>query len=63
MVIEGLSAGVTVVNASGSCYGEPYPMLTCNGLAHCGSRGVQVRFKRNAGTAVSYNPVAYTAGV
>lgn len=62
IVIEGLPAGVTVVNASGSYYSQPYLALAGT-LAPGGSQSVQVQFKRAANTPISYNPAAYTGGV
>lgn len=62
VVIEGLPASVTVVNASGAYYGKPYLKLT-GALAPGSSTTVQVQFKNSAATAISYAPVAYSGGV
>jgi 2',3'-cyclic-nucleotide 2'-phosphodiesterase (5'-nucleotidase family) len=61
VVLEGVPAGVTVVNVSGSYYSQPY--LKLNGsLAPGGSQSVQVQFKKTSGS-ITYSPAAYTGGV
>jgi hypothetical protein len=62
VVIEGLAPGVTLVNAAGAYYGQPYLNLTGT-LAPGSSASVQVQFKNSTGTGISYTPAAYTGGV
>ena len=62
IVLEGLPAGVTVVNASGSYYNQPYLKLT-GSLAPGGSQSVTVQFKSTTNAAITYTPAAYTGGV
>ena len=62
VVIEGLPASVTVVNAGGSYYSKPYLKLT-GSLAPGSSQSVQVQFKNTSSTAIIYTPAAYTGGV
>ena len=62
VVIEGLPASVTVVNAGGSYYSKPYLKLT-GSLAPGSSQNVQVQFKNTSSTAITYTPAAYTGGV
>ncbi|MBI3433113.1 MAG: 5'-nucleotidase C-terminal domain-containing protein [Hydrogenophilales bacterium] len=62
VVIQGLPAGVTVVNAAGSYYSQPYLKLT-GSLAPGNSQSVQVQFKSTSNHAITYTPAAYTGGV
>lgn len=62
VVIEGLSSSVTLVNAAGTYYGQPYLKLTGT-LAPGSSASVQVQFKNSASTGISYTPAAYSGGV
>lgn len=62
VVITGLSATVTVVNAAGSYYSQPYLTLTGT-LAPGSSQKVQVQFKNTSATSIPYTPAAYTGGV
>lgn len=62
LVIEGLPAGVTVVNAAGSYYSLPYLKLS-GSLAPGVSQSVQVQFKNTSSSTITYTPAAYTGGV
>ncbi|GAO37203.1 5'-nucleotidase [Sulfuricella sp. T08] len=62
VVIEGLPSSVTLVNAVGAYYGQPYLTLTGT-LAPGSSTSVQVQFKNSAGTGISYTPTTYSGGV
>lgn len=62
VVIQGLPAGVAVVNAAGSYYGQPYLKLS-GSLDPGSSQRVQVQFKTTSGTAITYIPAAYGGGV
>ena len=62
IVLEGLPVGITVVNAAGSYYSQPYLKLT-GSLAPGSSQSVLVQFKSTTNSAITYTPAAYTGGV
>ena len=62
VVLEGLPAGVTLVNAAGVYYGQPYLRLP-SVLLPGGSAKVQVQFTNSTSANISYTTAAYSGGV
>lgn len=62
IILENLPAGITLANASGSYYGQPYVKVN-DSIAPGSSVFVQVRFTNPSNAPVTYTPSAYTGGV
>jgi hypothetical protein len=57
VVLNGLSSGVTLVNATGSNNGEPMIQVSNNGLAAGASITVPLQFSNPTNAAITFNPV------
>lgn len=62
VVLEGLPTSVTVVNASGNYYNQPYLTLA-GSLAPGSSQKVQVKFQSPSNARINYTPTTYSGGV
>ena len=63
MVFTGLTAGVTLANATGDFSGSPYLTITAASLAPGQSSTVRVQFNNPMFGTINFTPVIYSGGI